>query len=331
MILSASRRTDLPGYYSEWFMNRIREGYALYRNPMNHAQVCRVDLSVENIDGIVFWTKDPLPIMDKLAELSQRGYSYYFQFTLTPYGLSYITQENPGSNTGSDIEKSEVSIYGKEIEPNLRDKRDILTTFRQLSEQLGRDKVLWRYDPIILSDAFTMEYHLQQFSYLCRELTGYTDLCTISFVDLYSKLNKTVKEQIIREITREEMHRLSAELVRIAKPYHIELRACCEAIDLSVDGIKPAACIDKEIIQRISGHSITARKDRSQRVGCGCVQSVDIGAYNTCRNGCVYCYANHSNASIVKNCERHDPTSSMLIGNLASESEEHPDGLAGYE
>jgi hypothetical protein len=288
MILSASRRTDLPGYYSEWFFNRLKEGYALYRNPMNLAQICRVDLSVENIDCIVFWTKDPYPIMDRLEQLNQMGYSYYFQFTLTP--------------------------YGKEIEPNLRDKQDILTTFRQLSDQLGKGRVLWRYDPIILNDVYTMDYHKDQFAYLCQELAGYTDLCTISFVDRYSKLSKNVKEQVVREIAAEEMHSLAAELVRIAEPNHIELRACCEASDLSVYGIKPAACIDKKIIEQVSGHPIAVKKDKSQRIGCGCVQSVDIGAYNTCRNGCVYCYANHSEASIIKNCEKHDPRSPMLIG-----------------
>ncbi len=290
MILSASRRTDLPGYYSEWFFNRLKEGYALYRNPMNHAQVCRVDLSVENIDGIVFWTKDPDPMMDQLEQLDRMGYSYYFQFTLTP--------------------------YGKEIEPNLRDKSDILATFRQLSDRLGKHRVLWRYDPIILNETYTMDYHRQQFAYLCRELDGYTEICTISFVDLYSKLSKRVKEHVVMEIAAEEMHRMASELVQLAKPYHIELRACCETINLSVDGIKPAACIDKEVMERVCGHSITVKKDKRQRIGCGCIQSVDIGAYNTCRNGCVYCYANHSEASIIKNCERHDPKSPILIGSI---------------
>ncbi len=309
MILSASRRTDLPGYYSEWFMNRIREGYALYRNPMNHAQVCRVDLSVENIDGIVFWTKDPLPILEKLEELDRRGYTYYFQFTLTPYGLPYRQEKS----CGTDIKSI---LYGKEIEPNLRDKQDILLTFQQLSDRLGQDRVLWRYDPIILSDTFPVEYHLQQFEYLCRKLTGYTKVCTISFVDLYSKINKRIKGQAVRAITTEDMHQLATELVQIAKPYHIELRACCEAVDLSADGIKPAACIDKEIFELIHGHSINARKDKSQRSGCCCVKSVDIGTYNTCRNGCIYCYANHSEASIAKNCLEHDPTSPMMIGTL---------------
>ena len=290
MILSASRRTDLPSYYSEWLLNRLREGYAIYRNPMNHAQVCRVDLSVENVDGIVFWTKDPHPMMDKLEVLDQMGYSYYFQFTLTP--------------------------YGKEIEPYLRDKRDILTTFQQLSKLLGRNRVLWRYDPIILNDTYNMKYHKREFASYCQALAGYTDICTISFVDRYSKLTKNVKEQVLREITDEEMHCLAEELVQLATPHHIELRACCETIDLTKDGIKPAACIDKEIMERVCGHSIVVKRDKSQRTGCGCVKSVDIGAYNTCRNGCVYCYANHSEASIIKNCERHDVGSPMLIGNI---------------
>ncbi len=314
MILSASRRTDLPCYYSEWFFNRLKEGYALYRNPMNHAQVCRVELSVENIDGIVFWTKDPDPMMDRLEQLDRMGYSYYFQFTLTPYGLPITGYEiSSGSMQGRE---QGLKQYGKEIEPYLRDKRDILATFRRLSDRLGKNRVLWRYDPIILNDIYTMDYHQNQFAYLCQELAGYTDICTISFVDRYSKLSKKVKEQVVREITAKEMHSLAAELVRIAKPYHIQLRACCETIDLSDDGIEPAVCIDKEVMERICGHSIAAKKDKSQRTQCGCFQSVDIGAYNTCRNGCVYCYANHSEASIIKNYEKHDPRSPMLIGNL---------------
>ena len=324
MILSASRRTDLPCYFSEWFFNRLKEGYALYRNPMNHAQVCRVDLSQENIDGIVFWTKDPHPMMDRLEQLDLMGYSYYFQFTLTPYGLPVIETGTSSSSkpisgatiSSIQIKEQESAEFGNEIEPNLRDKRNIVDTFRQLSKRLGKNRVFWRYDPIILNDIYTMDYHKKQFTFLCQELAGYTDICTISFVDRYSKLSKKVKEQVIREITAEEMHQLATELVRIAKPYQIELRACCETIDLSGDGIKAAACIDKEIMEQVCGHSIVAKKDKSQRGGCGCVQSVDIGAYNTCRNGCVYCYANHSETSISKNLEKHDPRSPMLIGNI---------------
>jgi hypothetical protein len=314
MILSASRRTDLPGYYSEWFINRCKEGFALYRNPMNHAQIGKVLLSPETIDCIIFWTKDPLDMMDKLGQLGTMGFHYYFQFTLTPYDLPYDVLSN--KNHRAVLPAHDLTTYGKKIEPNLRDKVEIIKTFQQLSDRLGRHRVLWRYDPIILNDTFTMEYHLDMFKTLCKELSGYTNICTISFVDRYSKLSSKVKEQVVKEITVEQMHRMAVGLVEIARPYGIELRACCETIDLSADGIKPASCIDKDVIEQICGHAITAKKDKSQRPQCGCLQSVDIGAYNTCKNGCVYCYANHSEASIKKNCERHDPNSPMLIGTI---------------
>ncbi len=297
MILSASRRTDIPSYYSEWLLNRLREGYAYYRNPMNHAQLCKVLLTPENIDCIVFWTKDPAPMMDKLEELEALGFRYCFQFTITPYGLPYRG-----------------SAYGKWLEPNLREKSEIIQTFQELSERLGKDRVMWRYDPIVLNDTLTAEYHLEQFTALGRELSGYTELCTISFADVYRKLSSTVKEQVLKEISPEQMHRLSTALSEAAKPMGMTLRACCEEIDLTKDGILPASCIDRQTVEKICGHSIAAGKDKSQRPHCGCMKSVDIGVYNTCRNGCIYCYANHSMASIDRNCSRHDPASPIMIG-----------------
>ncbi len=299
MILSASRRTDIPGYYSEWLMNRLREGFAYYRNPMNSAQVCKVLLTPENIDCIVFWTKDPAPMLDKLTELDALGFHYYFQFTITSYGLPY-----------------QGSALGQYLEPNLREKRKIIQTFQLLSERLGKDRVLWRYDPIILNDTLTREYHLEQFKTLCRELSGYTGLCTISFADVYRKLNHTVKEQILREVSPEQMHSLAAALSETAKPFNISLRACCETVDLTKDGVLPASCIDRETIEKVSGRTIAAGKDKNQRPHCGCIKSIDIGAYNTCRNGCIYCYANHSIASIDRNRSRHDPASEIMIGDL---------------
>jgi hypothetical protein len=296
MILSASRRTDIPGYYSEWLMNRFREGFAYYRNPMNHAQLCKVLLTPENIECIVFWTKDPAPMLSRLKELDTLGYQYYFQFTITPYGLPY---------QGTDL--------GRYLEPNLRGKSEIIRTFQELSEQLGKTRVLWRYDPIVLNDTLTEEYHLEQFAALCKELSGYTELCTISFADIYRKLKNEVKEQVLREITQEQMHSLAAAFSDIAAPMGITLRACCEAIDLTEDGVLPASCIDRETVERICGHTVSVRKDKSQRPNCGCMKSIDIGAYNTCRNGCIYCYANHSRASIDRNCSRHDPDSPIMI------------------
>jgi hypothetical protein len=151
------------------------------------------------------------------------------------------------------------------------------------------------------------------FALLCKELAGYTERCTISFVDLYKKLNAKAKRDVIKEISFEQMHALAAAFTDIVIPYHIDLQACCEAVDLSMDGISPASCIDREVIQKVCGRNVPVKKDKNQRLNCGCMQSVDIGAYNTCRNGCIYCYANHSVASIQSNCAKHDPAAPFLI------------------
>jgi hypothetical protein len=293
MILSASRRTDLPAFYSEWFLNRLRAGFAYTRNPMNRSQVSRIPLSPEVTDCIVFWTKDPAPLMDSLSVIDSMGYHYYFQFTLTP--------------------------YGKEIEQNLRDKQDIIQTFITLSKTIGKEKVLWRYDPVILNDSLTIAYHQDMFERLCRQLKGFTEICTISFVDLYTKLNQTVKRKLIREITEDEIYKTAGVFSEIGREHGIEIRACSEKIDLTRFGIKAASCIDKQTIEKICGYTIASKPDSNQRPGCGCIQSIDIGVYNTCKNGCIYCYANHSSASIEDNFAKHNPNSEILIGSVGAE------------
>ncbi len=293
MIISASRRTDIPSYYSEWFLNRLRAGYVLTRNPMNYSQVSRIRLSPEVIDCIVFWTKDPYPMMDKLPLLDQMGYRYYFQFTLTP--------------------------YGRDMEHNLRDKNDILKTFRKLSETIGRERVLWRYDPVILNDNLTISYHQEKLEYLCSQLKDCTEVCTISFVDLYRKLKKRndpSNAAHIREIAEEEMGRLAAAFAEAGRRHGITIKSCCEQMDLRGYGIYPGSCIDKAAIDKICGYSIDSRADTSQRPGCGCIQSIDIGVYNTCKNGCSYCYANYSENSVTRNYLSHNPESEILIGTV---------------
>ncbi len=290
MIISASRRTDIPSYYSDWFIKRLESGYVLTRNPMNHRQVSKILLSTDTVDCIVFWTKDPSPMLDKLAYLDHKGYSYYFQFTLTP--------------------------YGKGIERNLRNKEEIIQTFLDLSKRIGKDRVLWRYDPIILNEELSIEFHKEHFKTMCQKLSGSTKLCTISFVDLYSKLRTAMKQQLLSEISEDNMREIAAAFSSIADDYGIEIRSCSEKLDLSEYGIHPASCIDKEIIEMICGHSIDVGKDKNQRMGCGCIKSVDIGVYNTCKNGCVYCYANYSDSSIEKNVSRYNPNSDILIGSI---------------
>jgi len=282
MILSASRRTDIPACYSQWFMNRLQAGFLLTRNPFNAAQVRRVGLSREEIDCIVLWTKDPAPMLPALDALDAFGCPYYFQFTLTPYDAR--------------------------IERNLRPKEDIVKTFVTLGKRLGRSRVFWRYDPVIVNDTFSVEDHFRAFTALCARLCDSTESVTISFVDVYRKL----KTPLIREVTQDEIAQISAAFSRTAGEHGLSIRACCEQTGLSSYGIRPASCIDLETIERLCGRRIAAGPDKNQRPGCGCVASVDIGAYNTCKNGCVYCYATANTAAASTRYARHDPAGEFL-------------------
>ena len=286
--MSASRRTDIPSYYSEWFMNRLKEGYVLTRNPMNYHQIRNIELNPENIECIVFWTKDPLNLLKYLPQIDNMGYQYYFQYTLTP--------------------------YGKEIEKHIRDKKELVKTFRELSQRIGSERTVWRYDPIIINKELTIQYHIERFEQLCRELQGCTKVCEISFCDIYKKLSKEVKESVVLPISELQMQQTTRAFVEIGRKYDIELRACCEKEILMEAGVRPAACIDRELIQHICGYPIQAKPDRNQREGCTCIQSVDIGIYNTCKHDCIYCYASHSEKSIIQNCLRHNPKAPLLIG-----------------
>lgn len=286
MILSASRRTDIPCYYSEWFMNRIRAGYVLTRNPMNHAQLSRLMLSPDIVDCIVFWTKDAVNIMPYLGELDGLGYKYYFQFTLTP--------------------------YDHVLEANLRPKAEIEDTFIELSSRIGRECVVWRYDPIILNDTLDINYHKTEFCRMCDKLAPYTDTAIVSFVDMYTKL----KTSHIRPITENEITELSFFIGETAKEHGLRAVACCESTDLSLYGIGRSACIDPERIEKICGFKLDISADKNQRPACGCCESVDIGAYNTCMNGCVYCYANGSMATTANRYVSHDPESELIIGKV---------------
>lgn len=289
MILSASRRTDIPSYYSEWFYNRIKEKYVLVRNPMNYHQVSRIDLSPDVVDCIVFWTKNPIPMLPNLEKL--QDYNYYFQFTLTGYG--------------QDVERSLPSK--KEV---------ILPAYQRLSKEIGREKVVWRYDPIFFSEKYSMEYHCRCFAELAEELAGYTEKCTVSFMDSYKNTERNVKALNYVNDTYAMQEELLQRFVEIADRNGLYIDTCAEAGDFEALGVRHAHCIDKERIERIIGCRINVDKDTNQRKECGCVASIDIGAYNTCKNGCLYCYANYMAGSVEKNYSGHNPQSPLLLGEI---------------
>lgn len=292
MILSASRRTDIPNYYSEWFINRVREGFLYVRNPMNARQVSRIDLSPEAVDCIVFWTKNPAQMIDKLGYLSD--YTYYFQFTLTG--------------------------YGKDIEPHLPDKREeLISTFRKLSEKTGKEKVIWRYDPILINKKYTAEYHLKAFEEIAGKLSGYTEKVIISFVDLYAKIQRNMRQLDIRQMTNEEIVSLAEKMAQIASRCNLIIETCAEKINLEQAGIRHGSCIDKKLIERLSGCKLRGEKDRNQRQECGCLESVDIGAYDTCLNGCKYCYANYNDDRVKEMVKLYDEKSPLLCGYITAD------------
>ncbi|MBQ8639363.1 MAG: DUF1848 family protein [Lachnospiraceae bacterium] len=292
MILSVSRRTDIPSYYSDWFFNRIRDGYFYVRNPLNPRQLSEIQLSPETVDCIVFWTKNPQPMMARLSELEE--YPFYFQFTLTG--------------------------YGKEIESRVPHKKHVMIpVFQQLSRQIGKERVIWRYDPILFTDVYTMEYHLQAFRQISESLRGYTDHCVISFVDTYAKNRKKMKELHVQEPEEASLKRFAGKLAEIARENEMTIGSCAETIDLRECGIEQNCCIDKERIEKIIGCRIRAGKDKNQRSECGCVESVEVGTYNTCLNGCVYCYANAGDESVRKNSRLYDPDSPILCGAVREE------------
>jgi len=290
MIISCSRRTDIPAFYSDWFVNRLREGYVLVRNPMNAKQIRRVSLAPSDVDCIVFWTKDPSPMLDRLQLL--KGYNYYFQFTLTP--------------------------YGKDIEPHLPPKAEIVDTFIKLSDKIGKKRIIWRYDPILLSASITIDYHLERFHDLARQLSGHTERCMISFLDMYRHIQGRMADHSVRPPDESETRTLAEHLMRIAGSYHISMATCAEEIDLADLGIEHGRCIDDRLISELTGIKLNLPKDKYQRERCGCVASVDIGEYNTCRHGCRYCYANVSQKNIEKNESLHYSQSPLLIGDHSS-------------
>lgn len=286
MIISASRRTDIPAFFGEWMYNRLLAKEAITRNPVNRKILTRIPLGPETTDCIVFWTKDPRNFMEYLDPISRLGHRFYFQFTVTP--------------------------YGEDIEPGTADKGAILDSFIRLSELIGKEKVVWRYDPIIINDEFDAGYHEKAFGELCGALGAHTEKCVISFVDEYGFLGERFRKRSIRGPAPEEIMAVAPRLKRIADSHGLRLSTCCEKADLSAFGIGRNSCVDGDLVNRICGTDKVYRKDPGQRQWCGCAASRDIGTYGTCGHGCVYCYAGRT-AKVGRAC---DPESPILCDSI---------------
>lgn len=264
MILSISRRTDIPNYYCDWFFNRLKEGFVYVKNPFNARQISRIPLNPELVDCMVFWTKNPTPMLERLGEL--KDYAYYFQFTLTG--------------------------YGSDVEPGLPDKRkELIPVFRRLSEIIGPKRVIWRYDPIFINERYTADYHIRALGEISRALEGRTERMVISFLDPYVRIKKWMDGMGAAPPDRETAEWMAEQMAKIAASCGMRIETCGEPGDFERFGIRHGSCIDGQLIGELWGSRLAVKKDKNQRAECGCAESVDIGAYHTCRNGCAYCYA----------------------------------------
>lgn len=280
----------------------MKEGYVLVRSPYNSSRISRYRLTPDVIDCMVFCTKNPQPMLERLDELND--FRQFWHVTITP--------------------------YGKEIEPGVPDKMRVIESFQRLSEKLkdlperfesterirkeGRSKrpIGWRYDPVFLTQRYDIDYHLRFFEKIAQELQGYTSQCVISFIDLYQKTKKNFPE--VNTVSLEDQQLLGKEMIRIAGNYGMTVYPCCEGSHLEKYGADISGCLSQKMIEDLYGIHLLVPKGKSAREECNCLLGSDIGAYNTCAHRCRYCYANYDQRSVVLNRSQHDDKSPLLIG-----------------
>jgi hypothetical protein len=293
MIISASRRTDIPAFYAEWMVRRLKEGYCTVANPFNRNQVSRISLRPEDVDAIVFWTRNPRPLISYLDELDSRGYRYYLQFTILG--------------------------YPRHIDPKSPPVATAVETFRELAERLGPRRVIWRYDPIVFTGITPPAFHEENFRRLAESLRGHTQRVVVSIVDMYRKIEKRMKTldgtpAAVRHCDADDLGSLMCRLAGMAGENGMEVVSCAEEIDLQRFGILPGKCVDDRVIAEAFGIEVPGAKDPTQRKTCGCVVSRDIGMYESCLFGCRYCYATKSFEQARANFDSHNPESPSLLG-----------------
>lgn len=287
MILNVSGRTDIVAFYPEWFKNRYQAGFVDVRNPFNYHQVSRINFS--DVDAILFCSKNPTPIANFLPQISQ---PVIFHITLT----SYLS----------------------DIEPFVPKKTEVIKSIKQISEIVGAERTYVRYDPILLNDKYTIEYHLAAFDKLCAELEEVVNHFIVSFVDIYKNVKRNMMFLKLRDFTEEDYQRIGEGFSRSAAKHGQTVQTCFEQRNLAEYGFMPGECMSHEMARKLTGKDFpewTARKERN----CHCVQMVDIGSYNSCGHRCKYCYANYDEGCIAANFMKHIPTSTMLVGELEPE------------
>ncbi|OUC52604.1 hypothetical protein B7939_01385 [Eggerthia catenaformis] len=290
MILNTGNRTDIPAFFSEWFMQRIKAGYVYTRNPYNPQMIISYKLNPDLIDLMTFCTKNPIPMLKYMDDL--KVYRMFWHITLT--------------------------CYGEDIEPFVPNKNRIMDAIKKLSEYVDKKAICWRYDPILINQKYTVEYHIKMFESICRRLSGYVGCCIFSYIDLYKKTIRNFPD--VRPVSYEDKKKLAEAFMKISRQYHIKLKTCLEDDRFLKDSdIDTGGCYSQAAIEKAIGIKLKAPVSLMTRPGCSCLLGNDIGMYNTCLHGCKYCYANEDRAVIKKNYQNHDPFSPLLIGHVRKE------------
>lgn len=282
MILMISGRTDIVAFYTPWLINRYQEGYVDVRNPFNKKMISRINFN--DVEAIMFCTKNPKPILPYLKDIKKPK---LFHITLTP--------------------------YLKDIEPNLPAKKEIINSIREVSNIVGKEFTYVRYDPIFINDKYTIEYHIKMFDRMCKELHGYIKHVIISFLDDYKNVRKNIKVINPKALTKEDYKKIGESFSNIATKYNMTVQTCYEEENLLEYGFIKGECLSHELAWKLTGKT-NFKKWKARH--CNCVEMVDIGAYNTCSHFCKYCYANYDEKEVEKNKKMHNPSSSLLIGNI---------------
>ena len=293
MIINTGARTDTAQWYFPWLLRRFEEGFVLVRNPLFPQKVTRYELEPSVVDCVLFCSKNYAPLLPRLHEITGR-FNTYFHYTIT--------------------------AYGPDLEPEVPDLDESVRTLLELERQVGSHRICWRYDPVLLTGDYTVERHLETFSWLAEQLAGHVDRCIFSFVEMYKKLETNYPE--LEPVSPANRDRLAAGFGRIAASRRMRIQTCGNNGVWPQYGIGASGCTTLKMLGEANGVEFRELKHKGQRVGCGCFQSRDVGAYDSCPNGCRYCYANRDHDKALDNyLHAHDPESPLLLGNVREDDE----------
>lgn len=287
MILNTGARTDTVQYFSKWLLKRFEEGYVLTRNPFYPNKVTRYELAPEKIDCVLFCSKNYRPILKDLHKITEK-YNTYFHYTIT--------------------------AYGKDVEPGVPSIDESIETLYELEKIVGKNRLSWRYDPVLLTEKYTFETHIKTFEYMASKIANHVDRCIFSFVEMYKKLERNMPEIILMTDTDKDI--IAKSLGEIALKNGLRIQTCGTNGDFTRYGIQKSGCATLDILGRANGINFRKLKHNGMRNGCHCIESHDIGAYETCLNGCKYCYANKNHKKAFENYKLHDPDSPLILGNI---------------